>query len=183
MRIIILLILLTVSTNLYAFCKDVQCTDYFDAVQKKLIELYKPLADEHGVTGVFKFISLELKHINDDDFEDVIMTYRLPGFHHSFVSIYIIERKNNHAIEFLEVSRSSFYPNFRNFPYDERMGITNGYQDFKFEMYFEDHLCKFDNNKFKYKCYQVTNNTEENLNKCVDSEINLTYYCRYPIAN
>ena len=94
MRIIILLILLTVSTNLYAFCKDVQCTDYFDAVQKKLIELYEPLVDEHGVTGVFKFISLELKLINDDDFEDVIIKYEGDEIEIGFKSKYILEMVN-----------------------------------------------------------------------------------------
>ena len=178
MRILILLILLTISPNLYAFCKDVQCTDYFNAIQKKILQLYEPWEDEDGVTGNFQFISLELIQLNEDIVEDVIIKYRLPGHNYPVVKIYIVKMKN-YEIEFIEVHSSSFYPNFRNFPYDDRMGTTNGYQDFKFEMYFEDHLCKFNDNKFKYKCYRITNHTEENLVKCVDSEIDLTYYDKY----
>ena len=175
MRILILLFLLTISPNLYAFCKDVQCTDYFNAVQKKILELYEPWDSEHGVTGYFRFISLELKHINDDDTKDIIIKYGLPGHNYDNVEIYIVKRKKD-ELELSKVFSSSFYPNFRNFPYDERMDITNGYQDFKFEMYFEDYICKFNDNKFKYMCYRITNHTEENLVKCVDSEIDLTYY-------
>ena len=178
MRILILLFLLTISPNLYAFCKDVQCTDYFNAVQKKILELYEPWESEHGVTGYFHFISLELKHINDDDTKDIIIKYGLPGHNYDNVEIYIVKRKKD-ELELSKVFSSSFYPNFRNYPYDDRIGNTNGYLDFEFEMYFDKYICKFKNSKGKYKCYQVTNNREDNLNKCVDSKIDLTYYDKY----
>ena len=176
MRILFFLILLTISTNLYAFCKNVQCTDYFNAVQKKILELYEPWESEDGVTGNFRFISLELKYINDDDTKDIIIKYGLPGHNYDNVEIYIVKRKKN-ELELSEVFSSSFYPNFRNYPYDERISNTNGYLDFQFEMYFEKYICKFKNSKDRYKCYQVTNNREDDLKKCVDSELDMTYFC------
>ena len=183
---ILLLLLIFISFNLKAEIKEPNYSftfeildsfkndlpiGYYKAIKDEIINLYQPFADEDGITGIFSLLDLELKNINEDNIIDIVIKYHFPGNRMSVYYVYIVRKPSPpFSFELINVDTTSFYPEF----IDTR---TYSFLDYKTEMYFEEYICKFNPNKINYKCYQITNIREDSdLNKCKNTELNITYY-------